>query len=100
MSIPGFTAEATLYRMGDQNYIGSGAAAVTPALSQGIVPQNYPPPDPPADCDMYFVCVNGKRYLKRDCPDGSGDTTWVGWCPSPKPWWWLFTAISPYHHWF
>jgi hypothetical protein len=87
MSVPGFTAEATLYRMCDQHYVGSGSAAATQA--QGIVPQNI-------ECDIYIFCQDGIRYLKRDCPDGSGDTTRIGTCP--RPLWWLFIARSIFHH--
>jgi hypothetical protein len=98
MSVPGFTAEATLYRVGDLNYIGIGTAAVTPASSQGIVPQNI-------ECDIYIFCVDGIRYLKRDCPDGSGDTTKIGVCPPPPPpppshpKWWLHTAVALHLPW-
>jgi hypothetical protein len=73
MSLPGFTAEAALYTVDDQHYIGGATAAVRLGSSQGIVPQNI-------ECDIYIFCQNGIRYLQRDCPDGSGDTTRIGVC--------------------
>jgi hypothetical protein len=90
MSVPGFTAEAALYRSGDQNYIGGATAAVTPAPSQGIVPQHI-------ECDIFIYCKDGIRYLKRDCPDGSGDTTMIGVCWIPWPWGWTPPRLHIHH---
>jgi hypothetical protein len=74
MPVPGFTAEATLSRVGDRHYAGRAADGMPP--SQGIVPQNIA-------CDIYIFCVDGERYMKLDCPDGSGDTYEIGVCPRP-----------------
>lgn len=85
MSVPGFTAEAALYRRGDQNYVGRATATVAP--SQGVIPQSI-------DCDIYIFCQDGIRYLKRDCPDGSGDTTRIGVCQSHPWWWYLISTVA------
>jgi hypothetical protein len=91
MSVPGFTAEAVLGRSGDRRqHSGSGAGLDKSARSQGIVPQNI-------ECDIYIACVDGIRYLVRDCSDGSGDETPIGTCPRP---WWLALAPYIYHPWF
>jgi hypothetical protein len=76
MSVPGFTAEASLYR-GDQTYIGRGQAEIRPL--PGVVPQNLP-------CEIYIYCVDNIRYMKYDCPDGSGDTYRVGVCETRPAW--------------
>jgi hypothetical protein len=91
MAIPGFSAEASLATT-------SGGRWIVPATrqkpsAQSIVPQKYPEPDPNTECDIYIVCVDGIRYLVRDCPDGSGDETRIGVCP-PRPWW-----AQPFHYW-
>ena len=77
MAIPGFSAEASLASTSKVRWIG--AAAVQKPTGQGIVPQNI-------ECDIYITCVDGIRYLVRDCPDGSGEETVIGVCSSFR-WW-------------
>lgn len=90
MAIPGFSAEASLATTSEGRW--SGAATGQKPTGQGIVPQIYDP-DSNTECDIYIVCVDGIRYLVRDCPGGSGDTTKIGVCP-PRPWW-----AQDFHYW-
>jgi hypothetical protein len=76
MTIPGFTAEASLPSTSNGRWISAGMRQ-TPT-GQGIVPQVYTDPD--TGCDMFIDCVDGILYLVRDCPDGSGDETKIGVC--------------------
>lgn len=92
MSLPGFTAEAALARTGKRQHHLNDRDGSMP--SRGIVPQNI-------ECDYYIVCVDGLKYLVRDCPDGSGDESVIGTCPKPRPRpWWI--EFGPYirHPWF
>jgi hypothetical protein len=77
MTGPGFTAEASLSSWVDRRH--TGRTDVTAAeSSREVVPANI-------ECDIYITCVDGIKYLVRDCPDGSGGETRIGVCPTP--WW-------------
>jgi hypothetical protein len=92
MSLPGFTAEAALFRAEDRSHwVGGTVPMGSGGSPQGIVPQGI-------ECDISIRCIDGVRYMTRDCPDGSGETIAIGTCArisSPqgvrallrRPWW-------------
>lgn len=93
MRYPGFTAEASLPVTRDRQWIGTGT--MRQPSEPRIVYQNYPTGPSDEECNFYTTCVNGIKYLTRDCPDGSGETVKVGVCPKPRPWLSWYIRMNP-----
>ena len=60
---------------------------------QSIVPQDYPDPGEPVECDIDIECINGIKFSILQCSDGTQIWSKIGVCP-PRPWW-----AQPFHYW-